>query len=79
LLDELVQNYLDRETTLAWDPRYRLHAPSTVGSLTVHGLTILETDPRYASSTSRLVSRIEYDLDNCVVKISGTDYFTEVQ
>lgn len=79
LLDELVQNYLDRETTLAWDPRYRLHTPSTVAGLTVHGLTILETDPRYANATSRLVSRIEYDLDNYVVKISGTDYFTEVE
>ena len=55
LLDELVRSYLDRETTVAWDPRFKLHTPSTVGSNTVYGLTVSETDPRYELTISRLV------------------------
>jgi hypothetical protein len=79
LLDELVRNYLDRETMLAWDPRYKLHKESTVSLQTAFGLTISETDPRYEKTSSRLITRIEYDLDNFIVRISGTDYFTEAE
>lgn len=78
ILDELVRSYLDRESTIAWDPRFRLHAPSTLSGLTVHGLTITEKDPRYNTSDSRLVTRIEYDLQNFVARITGTNYFKEV-
>jgi len=79
LLDELVRSYLDRESSIAWDPRFRLHAPSTVSGLTVHGLTISEKDPRYNTTDSRLVTRIEYDLEDFIVRVSGTDYFREVE
>ena len=77
LLDELVRSYLDRETSAAWDPRFNLHTKSKVGNAEVCGLTVKETDPRYAIETSRLITRIEYDLQDFVVRFSGTNYFGE--
>jgi hypothetical protein len=78
ILDELVRAYLDRETIAAWDPRFNLHAKSKVNGMTIYGLTVTETDPRYGIETSRLITRIEYDLQDFVVRFSGTNYFGEV-